>query len=131
MGLLLFVHSAQTVSSLLALQTHPQQDMVDAGVFLDIAASLMKRRQNFHSRSAEKKFCLVFGVSPDVCELAWAVMTASLFLDDDILPLHLLWTLVFLRHYESTPMMEVFTEAISKMIFNMDMESSKLKIQCP
>lgn len=50
-----------------------------------------------------RRFREYFGCSPGLCALIWSWLVFNV--DDDALPIHLLWTLLFLKQYQ--------TEAVS------------------
>lgn len=49
--------------------------------------------------TAIRRFKAFFGVSPNICERVWLMIRNKL--TSDILPKHLLWTLLFLKCYHT------------------------------
>lgn len=73
----------------------------DAVVFKACASSFVKTLLNPGSeRTQERRFKKVFGVSAATCSTLWGLLNAALpSLPNSACPVHLLWTLYFLKHY--------------------------------
>ena len=59
-------------------------------------SDITRRAEGFGSRRSVEQFKRLFGATPEVFAIAWALMEEQNFLDDDAHPLHLIWAGYFL-----------------------------------
>ena len=79
--------------------------------FLTLAAFVTHQDNNFNAQAAKHQFRQAFGVSADLASIVWVVIVLKHLPDLNIAakPIHLLWTLLFLKQYLIGPMLESVT----------------------
>jgi hypothetical protein len=71
---------------------------VDENRFLDIAGSLADTiAEDVGDITRKRRFRALFGISTRICVLLWTLLSKQL--GRQARPVHLLWTLFFLKHY--------------------------------
>ena len=86
---------------------------MDANAFLLLAAFVTHRTARFDSHEEHVQFRETFGVLAYVCAIAWGIHTSQHLanLPPGSQPIHILWTLLFLRQYPTGRIMEALTHA--------------------
>ena len=69
-----------------------------SSLFAQVVASVMKRNPKF-GVVQDRRFRAHFGVTPNVCSIAWQIVQSQHKLT--IIPEHFLWALMFLKIYLS------------------------------
>ena len=88
--------------------------------FLTLAAFVTHQDNNFNAQAAKHQFRQAFGVSADLASIMWGVIVLEHLpdLNVDSKPIHLLWTLLFLKQYLTGPMLESVTGKSRKTAMN-------------
>lgn len=84
--------------------------------FLYKAAPILNRVRKIDSDATHCHFKEIFGISAYITSIVWYLLSTKADLDNNILPIHLLWTLVFMRHYMTNRVLATFLKANSKTI---------------
>ena len=76
--------------------------------FIRLASFSTHCTNNYDTKAAKKQFRETFGVSTYICSIIWAMIAFNQCPESEIniQPVHLLWTLLFLRQYMTSIMME-------------------------
>ena len=100
-------HQMQTTTG----SHHNTTNNMDEIGFLTLASFVTHRDNNFDTQAAKHQFCCAFGVSPNLASIVWGVIVIKHLPDLDVAakPIHLLWTLLFLKQYLTGPMLESIT----------------------
>lgn len=88
--------------------------LVEASVFKTLAANLAPTllRSDNALTTRKRRFKVLFGVSPVICAKVWTALIPSL--PASASPLHLLWTLYFLKQYGKEEVNASFAQTTEK-----------------
>jgi hypothetical protein len=86
---------------------------LDESRFMDLAGSLASSlAEDVGEATRKRRFKKIFGVSASVCAKLWILLAAHL--GRDSRPVHLLWTLFFLKHYSVEEVNSAFAQCNEK-----------------
>jgi hypothetical protein len=87
--------------------------LVDSSVFWTLAVSLVSTLSpNVCMATKEKRFRAMFGVKNDICGKLWTLCLPLL--PEGVSPVHLLWALYFLKHYNTECVNAAFAKCDEK-----------------
>ena len=91
---------------------------MDEIAFITLAAFVTHRKDNYDTNAAKAQFRLSFGVSADLTSILWGVIVMEHIhkFDVAVKPVHLLWTLLFLKQYMTGQMQEAVIGKTRKTI---------------
>jgi hypothetical protein len=87
--------------------------MASAEMFWSIGSNIIKHHSNNSLNTGLRRFKSFYGVSPLICQTVWNLLNANK-LPSGSKPLHLLWTLIFLKQYNSEHVNHAITGADEK-----------------
>jgi hypothetical protein len=86
---------------------------LDESRFMDLAGSLASSlAEDVGQATKKRRFKKIFGVTAAVCAKLWILLAAHL--GRDSRPVHLLWTLFFLKHYSVEEVNSAFAQCNEK-----------------
>ena len=79
--------------------------------FLALDSFVTHQDFNFDTQAAKHRFWQVFGVTANLAFIVWGIIILKHLPNLDVAakPIHLLWTLLFLKQYLTGPMLESIT----------------------
>ena len=84
---------------------------MDEILFITLAAFVTHRKDNYDTQTAKVQFRRAFGVFTEVASIVWGVIIIEHLPNITVAakPIHLLWTLLFLKQYLTGEMLEAVT----------------------
>lgn len=94
------------------LHSIKERPYVPATTFEILGLELWKRAPGLSKVQRERSFSALFGSSPSVCSRAWSLISHTL--PNGSRPIHLLWSLLFLKIYANEAVNSALTGADPK-----------------
>lgn len=88
--------------------------MLSADVFWNLGLPLMRHNCKNSTIVGLRRFRAMFGTSPYLCAIVWNRLSSQL--PESAVPVHLLWSLIFLKSYNTEEINRVMIGADEKTI---------------
>ena len=84
-------------------------------LFFRIGCEIMNRPKMAKNKgNANQRFCAMFGATPEVCSIAWSLIQSTNNLPKDGQREHFLWSLIFLKTYQTEDILAANLEGIDE-----------------